>query len=90
MKATTSEASAIGRTSFVPPRQLGAADAHVGARVALAARRGELLGRVDGGDVLGAQPGHELVREPALAHVERAHSASTPAASESSTASRGT
>ena len=76
----------------VPLRQLGAADAHVGARVALAACRGELLGRVDGGDVLGAQPGHQLVREPArtAAHVDARMPASTPAASESSTASRGT
>ena len=54
---------------------LGAADAHVGAGVARAARLGELLRGVDRRHVVGAEPRGELARQPAgsAADVERAH-----------------
>ncbi len=59
---------------------LGDADAHVGARVALAAGVGELLGGVDRGDVVGADAGRQLARQPAraAADVERAHAGDDP------------
>ena len=59
--------------AVLPRERLGAADAHVGARVALAAGLGELRRRVDRRHALGAGARGELVREPARAAADVEH-----------------
>ena len=80
MNATTSERQRGVERAVLERQLLGHAHAHVGARVARPARVGELLGGVDRGDVVGAEPRRELARQPAraAADVERAHAGRDP------------
>ena len=75
MKAITSEDSATSKRVVVERQVLRGAVAHVGARVALTVRGGELRRGVDRGHVVLAEARGELVRQPArpAADVERAH-----------------
>ena len=78
--------------AVVPRQLLGAAHAHVGARVALPAGVGELLGGVDGGHVAApSRATSSLVSPPGPQPTSSARMPGcTPAASASATASRGT
>ena len=60
MKWTTSCASARVEGVVAIGQLLGGRESDVDARVSLARRRHEALGRIHGGDVVGPQPPHEL------------------------------
>ena len=80
MNAITSEDSATSKRVVGERQLLRGALAHVGARVALAVRGGELRRGVDRGHVVRADARGELVRQTArpAADVERAHARPSP------------
>ena len=75
MKAITRQESAASNASSSQGSSSAMPCAYVGARVALGAGGDELLGRIDRGDVRGADPAGQLGGEPAgaAADVEDAH-----------------